>query len=247
MTAQFDATLLVSEPEAALLQQRIPQARHKITAFENGVDADYFSPEREYANPFAADVRAIVFTGAMDYWPNIDAVSWFATEIFPAIHQRCPQAQFVIVGSRPSAEVNNLAQQLGVIVTGSVPDVRPYLAHAACAVAPLRIARGVQNKVLEGMAMAQVVVVTPQAAEGIRAEVNRDYVLAEDAQTFSAAVSTQLLNPNREMGPSARRGILLNYDWAKNLAAVDGLLEPALFNASVAPTVCNASLGAQVA
>ena len=223
---QFDATLLVSEPEAALLQQRIPQARNKIAAFENGVDADYFSPEREYLNPYSIAVRAIVFTGAMDYWPNIDAVVWFAEEVFPTIRQQCPQAQFVIVGSRPSAEVKNLAQQLGVIVTGSVPDVRPYLAHAACAIAPLRIARGVQNKVLEAMAMARTVVVTPQAAEGIRATAGEDFVLADNAQNFSAAVIKQLSNDNPPMGQTARRGILRHYDWSQNLGAVDGLLDP---------------------
>lgn len=242
MAQQFDATLLVSAPEAALLQQRIPQARDKIAAFENGVDAEYFSPERDYPNPFSAEVRAIVFTGAMDYWPNIDAVVWFAEHIFPAIRQQCPQAQFVIVGSRPSAEVKNLAQQLGVIVTGSVPDVRPYLAHATCAVAPLRIARGVQNKVLEAMAMARAVVVTPQAAEGIRATAGEDYVLAHDAQTFSAAVIKQLSNDTPHRGQAARRGILRHYDWTRNLAAVDGLLEPASPGVMAQPPACTRQL-----
>lgn len=242
MAQQFDATLLVSEPEAALLQQRIPQARDKIAAFENGVDAEYFSPERDYPNPFSAEVRTIVFTGAMDYWPNIDAVVWFAEHIFPAIRQQCPQAQFVIVGSRPSAEVKNLAQQLGVIVTGSVPDVRPYLAHATCAVAPLRIARGVQNKVLEAMAMARAVVVTPQAAEGIRATAGEDYVLAHDAQTFSASVIKQLSNDTPLRGQAARRGILRHYDWARNLAAVDGLLEPASASVMAQSPACTRQL-----
>ena len=225
MAQQFDATLLVSEPEAALLQQRVPQARHKIAAFENGVDAEYFSPERDYPNPFSAEVRAIVFTGAMDYWPNIDAVVWFAEQIFPAIRQQCPDAQFTIVGSRPSLEVKNLAQQPGITVTGSVPDVRPYLAHAACAVAPLRIARGVQNKVLEAMAMARAVVVTPQAAEGIRALEDEEYLLARDARSFSEAVIKQLSSDSAVMGQAARRGILRHYDWAQNLAAVDACLE----------------------
>ena len=228
MAQQFDATLLVSGPEAALLQQRVPQARDKIAAFENGVDAEYFSPERDYPNPFSADVRAIVFTGAMDYWPNIDAVVWFAEQIFPEIRRQCPQAQFTIVGSRPSLEVKKLAQQPGITVTGSVPDVRPYLAHAACAVAPLRIARGVQNKVLEAMAMARAVVVTPQAAEGIRAAANVEFLLAEDASTFSEAVLHRLARDDQAMGQTAREGILRHYDWAKNLAVIDACLEPVL-------------------
>ena len=175
----FDATLLVSQAEAALLQQRAPQARHKISAFENGVDAEYFSLGRDYPNPYAPDVQGIVFTGAMDYWPNIDAVAWFAERIFPAVRDAIPGAQFTIVGSRPGEAVQALARQPGVVVTGGVPDVRPYLAHAACAVAPLRIARGVQNKMLEAMAMARPLVASAQAAEGLRAEAGRDFILAQ--------------------------------------------------------------------
>ncbi len=219
----FDATLLVSHDEAALLQQRAPQARHKIGAFENGVDADYFSPARDYPNPYPSDVRGIVFTGAMDYWPNIDAVTWFADRIFPAVRGAVPGAQFTIVGSRPSEAVGALARQPGVVVTGSVADVRPYLAHAACAVAPLRIARGVQNKVLEAMAMARPVIATPQAAEGIRAEAGRDYVLAQGEADFAHAVVAQLQSA-RSVAP-ARDCILAHYDWARNLAAIDPLFE----------------------
>jgi sugar transferase (PEP-CTERM/EpsH1 system associated) len=137
----FDATLLVSPAEAALLRQRVPQARDRIGTFENGVDADYFSPARDYPNPYPTDVQGVVFTGAMDYWPNINAVTWFAERIFPAVRDAVPAAQFTIVGSRPGETVGTLARQPGVVVTGGVPDVRPWLAHAACAVAPLRIAR----------------------------------------------------------------------------------------------------------
>jgi polysaccharide biosynthesis protein PslH len=183
-----------------------------------------FSPDRDYPDPYKPDTRGIVFTGAMDYWPNIDAVTWFAERIFPAIRDKSPAARFTIVGSRPTEAVLALARQPGVVVTGSVPDVRPYLAHAACAVAPLRIARGVQNKVLEAMAMARPVVASPQAAEGIRAEAGRDYLLAEGETDFAAAVLACLASG----GPTdaARARILENYDWDRNLAAVDRLLEP---------------------
>jgi sugar transferase (PEP-CTERM/EpsH1 system associated) len=221
----FDATLLVSRDEAALMQQRAPQARHKIGAFENGVDADYFSPARDYPNPYAADVQSIVFTGAMDYWPNIDAVTWFVERVFPAIRDAVPAAQFTIVGSRPSDAVVALARQTGVVVTGSVPDVRPYLAHAVCSVAPLRIARGVQNKVLEAMAMARPVVASPQAAEGIRAVAGRDFTLAQGEAEFAQAVVTQLQAP--ATAAHARDCILENYDWARNLSAIDPLFERA--------------------
>ena len=219
----FDATLLVSPAEAALLRQRVPAARHKIGAFENGVDADYFSPARVYPDPYGPGVLGVVFTGAMDYWPNIDAVTWFAERIFPAIRDVVPAAQFTIVGSRPSEAVAALARQPGVVVTGSVPDVRPYLAHAACAVAPLRIARGIQNKVLEAMAMARPVVVSAQAAEGIRAEAGRDFDLAKSEAGFAQAVVARL----QTVAPvaHARECILAHYDWARNLAAIDPLFE----------------------
>jgi polysaccharide biosynthesis protein PslH len=221
----FDATLLVSADEAALLQQRVPSARDKIGAFENGVDAGYFSPTCDYPNPYPAEVQGVVFTGAMDYWPNIDAVSWFAERIFPAVRDAVPGAQFTIVGSRPGTAVRALARQPGVVVTGSVPDVRPYLAHAACAVAPLRIARGVQNKVLEAMAMARPVVASPQAAEGIRAEAGRDFILAQGEAGFARAVIAQLQTP--ASAAHARDCILKNYDWALNLSAIDYLFDPA--------------------
>ncbi len=221
----FDATLLVSCDEAALLQRRVPQARDRIGAFENGVDADYFSPDRDYPSPYSSDVLGVVFTGAMDYWPNIDAVSWFAERIFPAVRGAVPSAQFTIVGSRPTDTVLALARQPGVVVTGSVPDVRPYLAHAVCAVAPLRIARGIQNKVLEAMAMARPVVVTAQAAEGIRAEAGRDFILAQDEAGLAEAVIAQLRA--RAANAQARACILAHYDWTRNLSRVDALFDAA--------------------
>jgi sugar transferase (PEP-CTERM/EpsH1 system associated) len=223
VAADFDATLLVSREEAALLQRRAPAARDRIGAFENGVDADYFSPARDYPDPYPADALGVVFTGAMDYWPNIDAVTWFADRIFPAVRDAVPAAQFTIVGSRPADAVLALARQPGVVVTGGVPDVRPWLAHAACAVAPLRIARGVQNKVLEAMAMARPVVASPQAAEGIRAEAGRDYALARDEAGFAAAVVAALRA--RASNPGARERVLVHYDWARNVAVVDPLLD----------------------
>ena len=223
VAGDFDATLLVSEAEAALLRSRAPRAAQKIGAFENGVDADYFSPERAYDNPYPAGTRNIVFTGAMDYWPNVDAVSWFAESILPRVQAAAPGARFVIVGSRPDEAVEALARLPGVVVTGRVPDVRPWLAHAACAVAPLRIARGVQNKVLEAMAMARPVVVSPQAAEGLRAEAGRDYTLARDEAEFARAVVAQLGQVADV--PAARQSILQRYDWRRNLARVDALFD----------------------
>jgi len=225
VAAAFDAALFVSPEEARLFQSMAPESAAKIGHFSNGVDADYFSPTGEYANPYTAGEAALVFTGAMDYWPNIDAVQWFAREVLPGVRALRPDAVFYIVGSRPAPQVQALAAQPGVRVTGTVPDVRPYLAHAQAAVAPLRIARGIQNKVLEAMAMAMPVVVSPQALEGIAAHPREDVLLAEDAERYIAILLQQLTQPGPTLGPRARANVLANYAWSAHLAVVDTLLD----------------------
>ena len=136
----FDSAAFVSETEANLFKQLAPEAAAKVTYFNNGVDADYFSPQNIYPNPYPAGTTdTLVFIGAMDYWANVDAVNWFARSVFPAIRAQLPKVESDIVGARPAAEVMALATLSGVTVTGSVPDVRPYLAHASLAVAPLRL------------------------------------------------------------------------------------------------------------
>jgi sugar transferase (PEP-CTERM/EpsH1 system associated) len=224
----YDASLFVSAPEADLFRRLAPESTAKIGHFNNGVDTDYFSPEQAYASPYAAGERALVFTGAMDYWPNVDAVQWFAAEVFPALRERFPDLRFYIVGSRPAPAVEALAQQAGVVVTGTVPDVRPYIAHAAVAVAPLRIARGIQNKVLEAMAMARAVVVSPQALEGIDAEPGSELLLAEDAAAFIKTVGTLLAGQDsaaEALGQAARAKVQRRYSWSSNLACIGESLE----------------------
>src|SRR5690606_27197519 len=125
--------------------------------------AERFRPNPALTSPFASDERAIVFTGAMDYWPNVDAVQWFATEVLPRIREREPRASFWIVGRNPTPAVQALAND-AVHVTGTVPQVEPYLQHAAAVVAPLRVARGIQNKILEAMAMGQPVITVSSCA-----------------------------------------------------------------------------------
>lgn len=223
---QFDASLFVTAAESALFQQLAPESASKISYFSNGVDADYFSPERIYPKPYTDSEQALVFTGAMDYWPNVDAVRWFSEEIFPAIFARFPQTRFYIVGSRPSSVVQELAKLPGVIVTGTVADVRPYLAYARLAVAPLRIARGLQNKVLEAMAMAKIVVASPQAAEGIQATSGTEFYIADDRQGYMQIISAILdEQPNLAMEHAARARILQDYDWDNNLMQVGHCLQ----------------------
>jgi len=221
----FDATLLVAPHEAQLLRDIAPESAARIHHANNGVDADFFSPDHQFASFYKADERAIVFTGAMDYWPNVDAVEWFADKVFPAVRAKHPQASFYIVGSRPAPRLQRLAEIDGVTVTGSVPDVRPYIAHANLAVAPLRIARGIQNKVLEAMAMAKAIVVSPQAAAGIAARAGKEFSVAADEDEFAAAVSRLLDNDSRHaIGEAARARVLADYSWAANLAKLDVLL-----------------------
>ena len=223
VAAEFDASLFVSATEAEDFKALAPESASKISYFHNGVDADYFSPERDYPNPYPDARPVIVFTGAMDYWPNIDAVLWFAREVMPLLRVGMPNCLFAIVGSKPAPEVKDLARQADIRVTGRVEDVRPYLAHARVVVAPLRIARGIQNKVLEGMAMAKPVVATQQALEGIAASHGREVLLAGDASAMASAIQAAL--SEEDMGSAARKRVLEDFSWAKSLVRVDRLLE----------------------
>jgi sugar transferase (PEP-CTERM/EpsH1 system associated) len=222
--ASFDASLFVSDAEARLFTSLAPESAARISVVGNGVDTDYFSPERSYPNPYSADEAVLVFTGAMDYWANVDAVTSFAREVFPLVHADIPQARFYIVGARPARTVLDLARRPGVRVTGTVPDVRPYLSHARVAVAPLRMARGVQNKVLEAMAMARPVVASPQALAGIIpcAELLK---CSTDTPEASARVLTRLLNEPVGSGERLRAHVLEHYSWRVNLAKMDAILE----------------------
>lgn len=230
IAASCDASLFVSQAESDLFKTLAPESADKIGFFNNGVDTDYFSPDIAHDNPYSPDEKAIVFTGAMDYWPNVDAVQWFADEVLPEVQKRHPNAVFYIVGTRPSEQVMQLANRSGIVVTGSVPDVRPYLAQAALAVAPLRIARGIQNKVLEAMAMAKTVVVSQQALEGIDAQTDAELLLAENKAHWIDALQVGLQKNNPDVGIAARQKVEARYNWESNLHRVDALLDPVLYN-----------------
>lgn len=216
----------VSAPEAALFQSQHPDAAGRVHAISNGVDHAYFDPAvfdkpGATAAPYDASRPTYVFTGTMDYPPNIDAVAWFATAILPRIQVAQPRAQFVVVGANPVPSVRALARD-GVIITGRVADVRPYTAHATAAVAPMRIARGIQNKVLEAMAMARPVVLTSDALEGIDAMPGTEVLLADTEEAFAAACIGA--GQAGEVGLAARRRIVAQYSWPAQLQALDGLM-----------------------
>jgi len=161
--AAADAVIFVSRAESELFRRLVPEAASRTGYVDNGVDIDHFSPSLTFPNPFG-DRPAIVFTGAMDYRPNVAAMTWFVGQVLPR-SGRIDGTVLWIVGSKPSRAVRALAGR-DVRVTGWVPDVRPYLSHGGRGGA-LQIARGIQNKVLEAMAMGAAVVVTPQAREGL--------------------------------------------------------------------------------
>lgn len=220
----FQDVLLVSEAEASLFRS-VSGTNGKGRALSNGVDLDYFSPSNGNATRQGGQT---VFCGAMDYRPNIDAVVWFATTVLPRLRQHLPQASLVVVGANPAAQVRSLAALPGVRVTGGVSDVRPFVAGAALSVAPVRLARGVQNKVLEAMAMGKAVLATSQAFEGIEAVAGRDVaVTPDDPEAFAKAALELLQDPDAAaaMGSRARRCMEQHYSWTARLAPLETMLE----------------------
>jgi sugar transferase (PEP-CTERM/EpsH1 system associated) len=224
LAGEFDSTVFVSREEADLFRSLAPECAAKTTYRIQGVDSEFFDPAGNYPNPFPAGAAALVFTGAMDYWPNVDAVGWFAEQAWPRIRRQVPNARFFIVGMRPAPEVSRLAQQPGITVTGAVADVRPYLAHAHAAILPLRIARGIQNKVLEAMAMRLPVIGTPEAMTGIAPFAGFAPIISERADTLADA-AVRLLQEARHADNAARACVLERYNWDANLQRIARLLE----------------------
>ncbi len=218
---RFNSSLFVSADEAGAFRALLPaELQHKVHSVLNGVDTDYFTPEVQSSRPeYHLPEHYIVFTGAMDYRANIDAVCWFCQNIWPRLKQQYPQLHFIIVGGKPSAEVRALSQQAGVIVTGRVYDVRPYIARSRFAVAPMLIARGIQNKVLEAMAMNKTVVCSAMAMEGINAPHSEDVVIADGVDNFTRACIRQL---ERTTAPGTNRHwIMQHFTWQQTLAKLN--------------------------
>lgn len=220
----FDAGLFVSSAEAAMFRELAPESAHKLGFYNNGVNRAYFAPDPALPAPYRAGEKAVVFTGAMDYWPNVDAVTWFARDIFPRMRQSDASLHFYIVGSSPTGAVTQLANLPGVTVTGRVEDVRPYLQYALAAVAPMRIARGVQNKVLEAMAMEKPVLVSAKGLEGIAAEHGTHVLVADTAEQYCECLQQIQSGLHPRLGQQARELITQHFDWDNNLPEVVYLL-----------------------
>jgi sugar transferase (PEP-CTERM/EpsH1 system associated) len=206
------AVTLVSAHEADLYRQlALGSEVHAVT---NGVDFEYFQPRQE--DP---PQEACVFVGSLDYYPNVDGACWFAREVWPAVHARRPEARLRLVGRKPVAEVRRLGELPGIDVVGQVPDVRPFLGDGTVAVAPLRIARGLQNKVLEAMAMARPVVASPQALAGLGQCADLPALRADTPSQWIESLCELLGDPLRcrQLGQAGRRYVEQHHDWERCL------------------------------
>ncbi|MBU1756168.1 MAG: glycosyltransferase, partial [Alphaproteobacteria bacterium] len=217
IAARADCTLLITDHERALFRSRLPAGSDgDVRALGNGIDAAYFDPAASAPHPELAATPGphFVFTGQMDYPPNIAAVERFASAILPRLRETA-EARFHIVGRAPTAEVTRLGALPGVRVWGEVPDVRPFLAGASAVVAPLTLARGVQNKVLEAMAMARPVLLSPEAATGIEAREGEHFAICRDDAAFVAAAGEIAADPARAeaMGRAARGFVMAEMSW----------------------------------
>jgi sugar transferase (PEP-CTERM/EpsH1 system associated) len=227
VAARFDASVFVSEYEAAFFRKQAPESAGKIHGIPNGVDTDYWDPQRDYWNPYRPVERTVVFVGAMDYRANVHAAEWFAGEVWPRIVSRQPAARFYIVGNKPTPAVRALGERDGITVTGRVDDVRPYVKHAHAVAAPLRIARGIQNKVLEALAMEKVVLATPEAWEGIDDFEGRQGCIDRSSEVLAEEALRWLSAPTPVRVAAARAMVQSRHQWARNLDAYEGLLRSA--------------------
>lgn len=225
MAALAARSFFVTDAECALFTERAPESAVRVEAMCNGVDADYFSPDPQRESPFSGDEQAIVFTGAMDYWPNVDAVNWFVNDMLPDLLATNPDCRFYIVGRNPTPEVVALASQ-NVVITGTVADVRPYLQHAAVVVAPLRVARGIQNKILEAMAMERPVIAQMECAAAVDAKIGTELISAASADEFVIRIQEQFKDTTlgNEIGKAARIRVIARYSWDAHMSGVDRYL-----------------------
>lgn len=216
---QFDGIITVSELERAWTQRHAPCA--PVAVMPNGVDTDYFTssapPRTLVSNP------SIVFTGAMHYPPNADAVIWFCHEVLPRLQRHIPQLRFKIVGRDPHPKVVELGQRPGVCVTGEVADVRPYIAESLAFVVPLRSGGGTRLKILQAMAMERPVISTTLGAEGLEVTSGINILLADNAEQFVSHVLSLVTSPTEadRLAQAGRQLVTAKYDWRMCLGGLE--------------------------
>lgn len=225
LAAACDQNVFCTQLEERLFREQIPGRPSSVLRM--GVELDHFTPRPELAEP-----GHVMFCGVMDYLPNVDACTWFAREILPMVRRQVPDARFTIVGAHPAPQVRKLAELEGVEVTGFVDDTRTWLHRAAVSVAPLRIARGIQNKVLEAMGMGLPIVGTSSATQGVAAREGTDYLVADTAEEIAEDVCGLLRDRERarELGSSARAFVEEHYDWERIMDGLAGILASSVEN-----------------
>lgn len=216
---QVDRVITCSPADATALRQLLPDLQVHI--LPNGVDTAFFRPQ------VAAPVASLVFTGKMDFRPNVDAALWLVHDILPRVRQAHPEATLALVGQRPSPAVARLAEQPGVIVTGRVEDVRPYIAGAQVYVAPLRMGSGTRLKLLEAMAMGAAIVSTRLGVEGLPVDSGRHLLLADTSADFAEAVIALLDAPaqRQALGRAARQLVEAEFDWERIVPRLETIYE----------------------
>lgn len=211
------ARVLITSPKdkQALAQlSTAPDAGQRLVVLPNGVDLDYFTPLNVPRDP-----ATIVFTGKMSYHANVAAALDLARKVMPLVWQQNPQARLVLAGKDPAPELTALAADTRITVTGTVPDLRPYLAQATVAVSPMRYGVGIQNKVLEAMAMSTPVITTGQTLTALQTQVDRDILVGDTPEAIAQAVNKLLSNDQlrQRLGQAGRRYVETHHDW--NVAA----------------------------
>ena len=208
LSPKFDAVTCTSDIDAAVFQQHCTE--NAIEIIPNGVDITHYRPD------FTTEAPAhLIYIGSMDWYPNEDAVAFFADEVLPRIQEKVPDVTFSIVGGNPSARVQKLAERDGIIVTGRVPEIKPYFAKATVFVVPLRIGSGTRLKILEALAMGKAIVSTTVGAEGLDLKDGAEIFIADEPTAFADAVTRLLTDAQlrRRIGENGRSRVEQDYDW----------------------------------
>jgi glycosyltransferase involved in cell wall biosynthesis len=220
--AQQCATCLVLSPDEALTLERLVDVRN-VDVIPNGVDVEYFRPSGE-----RDATGSVVYTGLMNYAPNVEAVQHFCSEILPLVHRRVPHAHFHVVGAKPAPEVQALSSER-VTVHGFVPDVRPYLRDAEVFVVPLLHGGGIRNKILEAAASGRAVVSTTLGAEGLGLRAGEELLLADSPAEFADAVTSLLRDPLRREALERRaRAAAERHRWERIGKALNDVVDRAV-------------------
>jgi sugar transferase (PEP-CTERM/EpsH1 system associated) len=221
-----DHLFFASHGQADLFRSIAPDCADKVAALLNGVDPDHFSPHILHRSPFPRGCRALLLAMRLDDWPQADAAEWFAREVFARLRAADPGLRLYAVGTPGAPRLRALARHEGVVVAGPVPDLRPFLAHAALALAPLRIASSAPSQVLEALAMQKVLVASPAALEGVGALPDTEVLVASDAADYLHRIEWALASPGAAaIAKAARTRVAREHNWAASFAPLAARLE----------------------